>query len=46
MRRWILKVCPLCNFAVAQVHAPVHMEGCSRPNCEQVVVEEVRATTR
>lgn len=41
MRRWTLKACPECGYAVAIVNAPVHEQGCSHPNCELVLVEEV-----
>lgn len=37
-RRWTLKVCPECNYAVALVNAPVHEQGCSHPDCVDVDV--------
>jgi hypothetical protein len=31
---WIFNVCPQCGYATAPVNAPVHEQGCTRPNCE------------
>jgi hypothetical protein len=41
IRRWVLKACPECNYAVALTNAPIHKEGCSHPDCVEVVVKEV-----
>lgn len=41
MRRWTVRVCPECDYLTAIVNAPVHEQGCSHPDCEEIEVAEV-----